>query len=178
MLSFDFSGVEPALDKMEASFVNHVQGIAVSFIRKYSDYLSVNQDMDYFTQKIKNSGSAADILSTLLLLCKGTGQKLYVVIDEYDNFSNTILSTVGQDAYEELTHGPGFFRSFFNALKKGTGRTGAPVTRSFITGVSPITMDDVTSGYNIGKNVSLDPYLNRMLGFTRDDVIDMIVYYR
>jgi len=178
VLSFDFSGVEPALDKMEASFVNHVQNIAVSFIRKYSDYLSANQDMDYFTQKIKNSGSASDVLSTLLHLCKDARQKLYVVIDEYDNFSNTILSTVGQDAYEELTHGPGFFRSFFNALKKGTGRTGAPVTRSFITGVSPITMDDVTSGYNIGKNVSLEPYLNRMLGFTRDDVIDMIEYYR
>jgi hypothetical protein len=178
VLSFDFSGVEPSLDKMEASFLNHVQDIAVSFIRKYSDYLSANQDMDYFTQKIKNSGSGSDILSTLLHLCKGARQKLYVVIDEYDNFSNTILSTVGQDAYEKLTHGPGFFRSFFNALKKGTGRTGAPVTRSFITGVSPITMDDVTSGYNIGKNVSLEPYLNRMLGFTRDDVIDMIEYYR
>ncbi|UCH98448.1 MAG: AAA family ATPase, partial [Candidatus Aminicenantes bacterium] len=153
VLTFDFSGVEPDPDKMEASFLNHVQDIAVSFIRKYSDYLSANQDMDYFTQKIKNSGSASDILSTLLLLCKGARQKLYVVIDEYDNFSNTILSTVGQDAYEKLTHGPGFFRSFFNALKKGTGRTGAPITRSFITGVSPITMDDVTSGYNIGKNV-------------------------
>jgi hypothetical protein len=178
VLSFDFSGVEPDPDKMEASFLNHVQDIAVSFIEKYSDYLSATRNLDYFTQKIKNSGSASDVLSTLLHLCKGTRQKLYVVIDEYDNFSNTILSTVGQDAYEKLTHGPGFFRSFFNALKKGTGRTGAPVTRSFITGVSPITMDDVTSGYNIGKNVSLEPYLNRMLGFTRDDVIDMIEYYR
>jgi len=85
---------------------------------------------------------------------------------------------VGEDAYRELTHGSGFFRSFFNVLKKGTSGTGATVTRSFITGVSPVTMDDVTSGYNIGKNVSLEPDFNRMLGFTPDDVIEMIEYYR
>jgi hypothetical protein len=178
VLTFDFSGVEPDPGKMEISFVNHIQDTAVDFTQRYSDYLSTNQDMDYFSRKIKDSRSASDILSTLLSLCKGAGQKLYVIIDEYDNFSNTILTTVGKEAYWDLTHGPGFFRSFFNVLKKGTGRTGAPVTRSFITGVSPITMDDVTSGYNIGKNVTLEPYLNRMLGFTRDDVVDIIEYYR
>jgi len=101
-----------------------------------------------------------------------------VIIDEYDNFANTILSTVGEDAYQKLTHGPGFFRSFFNVLKKGTTGTGAPISRSFITGVSPITMDDVTSGYNIGKNVTTEPGFNRMLGFTKDDVVEMIEYYR
>jgi hypothetical protein len=101
-----------------------------------------------------------------------------VLIDEYDNFANTILSTVGEDAYLKLTHGPGFFRSFFNVLKKGTSGTGAPISRSFITGVSPITMDDVTSGYNIGKNITMEMNLNRMLGFTKDDVIEMIEYYR
>jgi hypothetical protein len=178
VLTLDFSGVEPEPGKMEISFINNIQDAAVDFIQRYNDYLSTHPKRDYFSRKIENSRSAADILSTLLLLCKGARQKLYVIIDEYDNFSNTILSTVGEDAYQKLTHGPGFFRSFFNALKKGTGRTGAPITRSFITGVSPITMDDVTSGYNIGKNVSLEPYFNRMLGFTRDDVIDMIEYYR
>jgi hypothetical protein len=178
VLTFDFSGVEPDPGKMEISFVNHIQDTAVDFIQRYSDYLAANRRRDYFLQKIEKSQSASDILSTLLLLCKGAGQKLYVIIDEYDNFSNTILTTVGKEAYWDLTHGPGFFRSFFNVLKKGTGRTGAPVTRSFITGVSPITMDDVTSGYNIGKNVTLEPYLNRMLGFTGDDVVAIIEYYR
>jgi hypothetical protein len=63
-------------------------------------------------------------------------------------------------------------------LKKGTSGTGAPVTRSFITGVSPITLDDVTSGYNIGKNISLEPRVNQMLGFTLEDVLQMLEYYR
>jgi hypothetical protein len=178
VLSLNFSVVEPDPGKMETSFSNHVRGETVDFIQKYSDYLSTNKKLDYYSKAIEESTSAPDILSNLLVLCKGAHRKLYVLIDEYDNFANTILSTVGEDAYWDLTHGPGFFRSFFNGLKKGTTGTGAPVTRSFITGVSPVTMDDVTSGYNIGKNVSIEPDFNRLLGFTTDDVIEMIEYYR
>ncbi|MCP5103576.1 MAG: AAA family ATPase [bacterium] len=178
VLSLNFSVVEPQPVKMETSFHNHIQDAAVNFMQRYYELLSANRDRDYFVQKIKESRSASDILSTLLQLCKGARQKLYVLIDEYDNFSNTILASIGKDAYHDLTHGPGFFRSFFNVLKNGTSGTGAPISRSFITGVSPVTMDDVTSGYNIGKNVSLEPALNRMLGFTRDDVLEMVEYYR
>jgi len=176
VLSLNFSVVEPDPGKMETSFHNHIQDAAVAFIQRYSRCLSDYPKKDYFEKKIENSRSATDILSTLLLLCKEAQQKLYVLIDEYDNFANTILSTVGEDAYWDLTHGPGFFRSFFNVLKKGTSGTGAPINRSFITGVSPITMDDVTSGYNIGKNITMEMNLNRMLGFTKDDVIEMIEY--
>jgi len=178
VLSLNFSVVEPHPDKMETSFHNHIQDAAVNFMQRYSDQLSANTDRDYFSQKIKTSRSAPDILSTLLQACKDTRQKLYVLIDEYDNFSNTILASIGKDAYHSLTHGPGFFRSFFNVLKQGTSGTGAPISRSFITGVSPVTMDDVTSGYNIGRNVSLEPELSRMLGFTEEDVAEMIEYYR
>ena len=178
VLSLNFSVVEPDPGKMEDSFLNHVQDAAVDFMQRYSSDLSNHPKKDYFSRKIENSRSATDILSSLLLLCKGAHRELYVIIDEYDNFSNTILSTVGKDAYLKLTHGPGFFRSFFNALKKGTGSTGAPISRIFITGVSPITMDDVTSGFNIGENASLDALFNQMLGFTRTDVTEMIDYYR
>ncbi|MGD2084729.1 MAG: AAA family ATPase [Candidatus Aminicenantes bacterium] len=178
VLSLNFSVVEPDLDKMETSFHNHIQDAAVAFIQRYSHYLSGYPKKDYFEKKIENSRSATDILSTLLLLCKEAQQELYVIIDEYDNFTNTILSTAGEEAYLKLTHGPGFFRSFFNALKKGTTGTGAPISRSFITGVSPITMDDVTSGYNIGENASLDSLFNQMLGFIRTDVTEMIDYYQ
>ncbi len=178
VLSLNFSVVEPDTDKMETSFHNHIQDAAVDFIQRYNTYLSTNPKKDYYSRKVENSRSATDILSTLLFLCKGAQQELYVLIDEYDNFANTILATIGEDAYQKLTHGPGFFRSFFNALKKGTSSTGAPISRSFITGVSPVTMDDVTSGYNIGKNVSLEPTLNSVLGFTKDDVFERIRYYR
>ena len=178
VLGFNFSVVDPNPEMVESSFLNHVRSIAVDFIRKYDNRLSTNTKKDYYTRSIEESGSAPDILHNLLILCSGARQKLYVLIDEYDNFSNTILTTAGKDSYRELTHGPGFFRAFFNVLKSGTSKTDAPVTRSLITGVSPITMDDVTSGYNIGENVSLDKGFNQLLGFTRPEVEQMIEYYR
>lgn len=178
VLSLNFSVVEPDPKKIETSFHNHIQVAAVDFTVRYSDILSVNPKRKYYEEKIEESRSASDILTTLMQLSQGAKQKLMVMIDEYDNFANTILATVGEEAYLELTHGPGFFRSFFNVLKKGTTGMGAPISRSIITGVSPFTMDDVTSGYNIGKNVSLDPDLDRMLGFTEEEVIDLIEYYR
>lgn len=177
VLTFNFSMVDPAIDKLELSFLKHIQEAAIAFIEKYPDYLHTTS-IEYYIKNIQESKSGSDILSTLIRLCKSTRQKLYVIVDEYDNFANTILTTVGESAYQDLTHGPGFFRSFFYVLKGGTTGTGAPITRSFITGVSPITMDDVTSGYNIGKSISTEPPFNQILGFTREDVIEMIEYYR
>jgi len=176
VLPFNFSAVDPAEDKMETSFLNHIRWVALSFMQKYSDYLI--KDREYHRKSIEESRSASDILSAIIDLCKNSNQRLYAIIDEYDNFTNTILSTVGENAYRELTHGEGFLKSFFNVLKVGTTGMGAPIRKLFLTGVSPITLDDVTSGYNIGKNVSLEPHFNRMLGFTKEDIIEMIEYYR
>ena len=99
VLSLNFSAVEPDPGKMETSFSNHVRGEAVYFIQKYNDFLSTNKKMTYYSNTIEESSSAPDILTNLLLLCKGAQQELYVLIDEYDNFANTILSTVGAEAY-------------------------------------------------------------------------------
>ncbi|MDQ1352682.1 MAG: hypothetical protein QG657_2988 [Acidobacteriota bacterium] len=177
-LILNFSAVDPGPDKVEASFLNLVNGSAVAFIQKYYDYLSTYNKIDYYAKLVEESRSASDTLTSLLFLCRETRQKFLLIIDEYDNFSNNILSTRGKDAYHQLTHGTGFFRSFFNVIKSGTGSMDSPITRSFITGVSPITMDDVTSGYNIGKNISLYPAFSRALGFTKDEVVQMIEYYR
>ncbi|HLP44778.1 MAG TPA: AAA family ATPase [Candidatus Deferrimicrobium sp.] len=177
-LVLNFSAVEPELEKLETSFLNHVQMNAVAFVERYRDFFSAYHKLDYYAKNIETSRSASDILSALLTLCKEAGRKVYVIIDEYDNFSNTILSTAGKHAYHTLTHGTGFFRSFFNILKSGTTRTDSPISRLFITGVSPVTMDDVTSGFNIGQNVSLDAIFNRVMGFTEADFMTMLNYYR
>ncbi len=105
-------------------------------------------------------------------------QRLFVIIDEYDNFANTNLSTSGRGDYQAITHGEGFFRAFFNVLKEGTSGSGAPIGRLFLTGVSPLTLDGVTIGYNIGENVSLDAAFNQILGFTGNDVREMLDYYQ
>lgn len=176
VLKFNFSMVDPDRDKVEASFLNHIQRKALSFLGKYSDYLL--KDSQHFKKKIEESRSPSDILSIVSDLCKDSNQKTYAIIDEYDNFSNTILSEMGKNAYDELTRGKGFFKSFFNVLKGGTDGMNAPFTRLFLTGVSPITMNDVTSGFNIGKNISIDAAFNPLLGFTEKDVVEMIEYYR
>jgi len=176
VLKFNFSMVDPAPDKVEASFLHHIKSKALLFLDKYAGYLEKGEK--YFKRIIEESSSAPDILSSIGDLCKKSHQKSYAIIDEYDNFTNTILSTIGEEAYYDLTHGEGFFRSFFNVLKGGTDGIEAPFSRLFLTGVSPVTLDDVTSGFNIGKNISLQSNFNRMLGFTRDDVIEMIEYYR
>lgn len=176
VLRFNFSIIDPAPGKLEESFLNYIRGKAVSFLEKYADRLT--KFSEYHRKTINESRSGSDILQVVGQLCKDSNQKSYIIIDEYDNFANTILSTTGQEAYRDLTHGEGFFRSFFSVLKGSTDEIDAPFTRLFITGVSPVTLDDVTSGFNIGKNISLEPAFNTMLGFTPDDVNRMLDYYK
>ena len=100
------------------------------------------------------------------------------MIDEYDNFTNTLLATYGTERYRRTTHGEGFIREFFNTIKAATTGPGAAIDRLFITGVSPVTMDDVTSGFNIGTNISLLPQFNGIIGFSTDEVRRMVGYYQ
>ena len=115
-------------------------------------------------------------LDELFLHARREGIPLYVLIDEYDNFASTILAGAGAEAYHALTRGGGFYRSFFATLKAGTEN--GSVERLFVTGVSPITLDDVTSGFNIGANLSLRPEFNEMLGFTEAEVRRIVESYR
>ncbi|GAB6160990.1 hypothetical protein JCM12298_01490 [Desulfothermus naphthae] len=77
----------------------------------------------------------------------------------------------------QLTHGGGFFKDFFKKLKAATEESESSLAKLFITGVSPITLDDVTSGFNIGENLSLDPRLSTLFGFTEKEVATIYEYY-
>ena len=103
---------------------------------------------------------------------------MYLIIDEYDNFTNVVLSRYGHSRYHDLTHGAGFFRFFFNKIKGATTGAGASFKRMFISGVSPVTLDDVTSGFNIASMITLDPRFNEVLGFTEGEVREMLEYYK
>jgi hypothetical protein len=173
ILKFNFSQVNPDPEKVEASFNGHVENRLFFFGKKYRELLGD----DYFNMMARKK-DVYEKLEFLLQYVGAMNLKVYILIDEYDNFANTILSTSGQAAYHDLTHGTGFFRFFFNILKGGTSDTSAGIGRLFITGVSPVTMDDVTSGFNIGRNMSLDAKFNQVLGFTEHDVFQMVGYYR
>jgi hypothetical protein len=174
-LKFNFSQVNPDEDKLENSFENHCSQRFYDFNMKYNSYF----DSEYLNQFNRQQNSY-DKLECVFNHCSSFGLKLFIIIDEYDNFANTILSEPekGTARYLKLTHGEGFFRFFFNKLKGGTTGSGAGIAKLFITGVSPLTLDDVTSGFNIGWNVSNSKILNGLVGFTREEVIKMIEYYR
>lgn len=176
ILKFDFSAVMPSVEQVEESFLNHTKDVVEYFVSKYKDLLNV--DVKETVKELKNKRNPTDILNGLLNLCRIAAQKVYVIIDEYDNFANTILSTAGKTDYEKLTHGEGFFKSFFNAVKTGTSSSDTPITRLFMTGVSPITLDDVTSGFNIGENISTDSAFTDIMGFREQEVTEFIEYYR
>ena len=140
--------------------------------------LEANDDVfpKQLTQRILAPPTMGGRLNELFLHAKRLGVRLFLLIDEYDNFANTILAGEGEAAYRSLTHGSGFFRDFFATLKAGTAS--GNLERLFITGVSPVTMDDVTSGFNIGTNISFDATYNSMVGFTEKEVEDLVKTYR
>jgi len=176
VLKFDFSAVDPDISQVEESFLKHARHAVHLFFSQYRALMGI--DMNAIEKELEAGKSASDVLNTLLKHGREKNRQIFVIIDEYDNFANTILSTAGEPAYRHLTHGEGFFRAFFNTLKSGTSDSDAPISRLFLTGVSPITLDDVTSGFNIARNISIDPDINEMLGFTGDEVGEIIDYYR
>ncbi len=98
--------------------------------------------------------------------------KLYVIIDEYDNFANQLITVHKDELYRELTADDSFLKTFFKTLKEGR-KTGA-IDNVFITGVLPITIDDMASGYNIANFITLDPEFEAMLGFTQTEVTQLL----
>jgi len=165
-LRFDFSAVDSDSSRMMASLETYCRIRLDGFLGHYGGIIPPEA-----CERVRNQPSVADCLSRLQEELEQLGDhRLYLFIDEYDNFANNLLVREGRDKYQELTHGGGFFRHFFSVLKEGVGRTGGGLARLFITGVSPITMDDVTSGFNIGANISLDREFSGLLGFTRAEM--------
>ena len=172
VLKFDFSAVSKNAQEVQASFNKYVADCCDAFVMNYADVLPSG-----LPEAVLKEPMAGDKFNKIALRMKNAGKKLYVIIDEYDNFTNTILAESGVNAYNALCHGDGFFKDFFARLKAATSGTEAPVTRLFVTGVSPVTMDDVTSGFNIGTNISLDPQFADFTGFRHDDLRAITDYY-
>ena len=176
ILKLNFSMVNSDISLVQEAFLTRIKNAANSFIRKYRKYLEIN--IKEAQAEFNSKKSASELMDTFLSYCLGKSQKLYVIIDEYDNFANTIISEYGEQAFVDITHGSGFLRAFFNVVKAGTTDMNAPISRLFMSGVSPITMDDVTSGFNIATNITMDPDISEIMGFTRAETETMLEYYR
>ena len=173
VLRFNFSAFDDTLDTLRERFETYCHLIVRHALERNGDLFPPEQ-----IQRILSLPSIDAKLNELFLYAGDHGIRLYVLIDEYDNFANTVLAYHGAAAYQSFTHGGGFYRNFFATLKGGTEQRSGGLERMFITGVSPITMDDVTSGFNIGRNISLEPEFNDMLGFTEAEVRNLLELYR
>lgn len=173
ILRFNFSAVDANPERMLISFEKHCKDRFLDFTNRYEHLFGPG-----FRQELMACDTAADGLSHINTQAGTMKLNLYLIIDEYDNFTNTILSTYGTTAYQKATHGEGFFRFFFNVIKAATTGSEQALKRMFITGVSPITLDDVTSGFNIGSNFSTDPQFNGIVGFSEAELRTMLTYYK
>ena len=122
-------------------------------------------------QRFYTTENAVGKLNILATIAESLGIHLYLIVDEYDNFTNVVLNEHGEKVYWALTHASGFYREIFKVFK-------GMFDRIFMMGVSPVTLDDLTSGFNIGWNVSIKEKFNQMLGFSTEDVREMFCYYK
>ena len=163
VVNADFGNYRDALDA-------HCRIEFTMFCRRYAHLLPSG----CLDEMLKENGAVKQ-LDYLCKACYETGQKIYLFIDEYDHFTNHILSDAARlDEYKGETHGTGYLRTFFDTIKAGTDSS---IERVFVTGVSLVTLDDLTSGFNIGTNYSLSYGFNEMVGFTEAEVREMLAYY-
>ena len=170
VIKLNFSGITGELHNYRKSLDEHCRIVFDYFCDVYADYLP-----EGIKEIMAEKDGVVSQFEYLFTECARVNQKIYLFIDEYDHFTNTILSDVDSlNRYTDETHKEGYLRAFFNKIKSGTDSS---IKRCFITGVSPVTMDDLTSGFNIGTNYSLSPRFNEMMGFTEDEVRKMLTYY-
>ena len=170
IIYLNFAVVNAELNSYRQSLDAHCNTEFNFFCDVYAQYLP-----EGIKEEMNKKKGAVEQLDYLYKECVKTNQQIYLFIDEYDHFTNKILSEPScLEDYKSETYGTSYLRSFFDTVKAGTDST---IKRCFVTGVSPVTMDDLTSGFNIGTNYSLSPEFNEMTGFNEEEVRAMLDYY-
>ena len=165
VLFLDFSQITGNIDKLETKFNSYLSINLDAFVRQYSEYYQAEME------EILAQENFEEKMELIFKAAKAHQYHLYLIIDEYDNFTNVILNERGEKIYHAITHADGFYRDVFKKFKGN-------FERIFMMGVSPVTLDDVTSGFNIGWNISIKPEFDEMLGFSTTDVVEMFTYYK
>ena len=165
VLRLDFSKPSGTKDTLEENVNGYLDLLYGDFVTRYAKYYPDNYVEEYKQQK-----STSDRVNYVHQKFETYNIKSYLIIDEYDNFTNNVLNQHGEAVYHAMTHAEGFYRDLFKKFK-------GSFTRILMMGVSPVTMDDVTSGYNIATALTLEKQFNEMLGFSEEEVRNIIRYY-
>lgn len=172
VLRLDFSMVSPESHKVERSFEDYCRIQIEAFLLENRARLDTEA-----IAAIHSETTAVARLTQILRQAKRLETPFYLFIDEYDHFANNLLATEGRASYQQLTHGSGFFKHFFTLLKGATGESGSGLRRLYLTGVSPLVLDDVTSGFNVLRNLTLEPAFAAMAGFTESETRTCIDHF-
>ena len=162
ILRFNFSGIDTStVDTTINGFKREVGSSIKLFVQKYG--------LDFY---VNMEDEAENILDNLIksFIVQKSNDKIYVIIDEYDHFANELLG-FDTDQFKSLVSKNGKVRKWYEILKKGTETV---IDRIFITGVAPITLDSLTSGFNIGTDITRDEEFNEMLGFTETELVELM----
>ena len=170
VLRLDFSVVEvkPDLALLEGAFHRACQDA-------FHAFAAANRGHADFSAAVAALSATDGLRKILSIIRSSHTPPVHVIIDEYDNFTNQLLTARQDDVYRDLTTGDSFLRTFYKVIKAGVGD--GSVARVFVTGVLPVTMDDLTSGFNIGQIITLEKHILNMMGFTQvevDDYVDAI----
>jgi len=166
VLYLDFSKIGGKIEQLEENFNAYCNECLDSFIETYQEYYPAR-----VVENVYKAATAARKLNVIGIAAEKASLPLYLIVDEYDNFTNVVLNEQGEEVYTALTHASGFYREIFKVFK-------GMFAKIFMTGVSPVTLDDLTSGFNIGWHISTKPVFNQMLGFSTEDVRELFTYYK
>ena len=162
ILKFNFSGIDTSsIDTTIKTFGSEIVSSINLFIEKYGMDFYINED-DFAEEILNNLFKAFSL--------QKPNEKIYVIIDEYDHFANELLG-FNVSGFKDLVSKNGKVRKWYEILKKGTESV---VDRIFITGVAPITLDGMTSGFNIVSDITRDFEFNEMMGFTKEELVEMM----
>nr|WP_222927548.1 AAA family ATPase [Biomaibacter acetigenes] len=172
ILKLNFSGLNTEnKESLYGSFKSSLINSIASFLSKYSWVLG---DKTELKNALFNISDIRSIIDLFIEEIRKHNKKIYLIIDEYDHFANDIIAMGENDLYKEIIRASGFVRDFYETVKIGTETV---IDRIFITGISPIMLDDLTSGFNIAMNITMDKNLNEMMGFTEKElqkILDML----
>lgn len=169
VLSFDFSGIDTSTQaQAQHGFLVKVKTGIKQLLLKYPDRFDAAD-----LKKIDEAQSPEEALLSWheTWISKAKGAKVFVLIDEYDHFTNRIL-VYNREHFRQVVGREGYYRSFFEVLKTATQQ--GIVGRIFVTGVTPVTLDSLTSGFNIGHNLTLDLSWHNLLGFNEQEVTALL----
>jgi hypothetical protein len=170
VMKFDFSGLNTSDEKkFERSFSDKVQQGVQLFLELYKQIIPKAENL--IKQIDEKKDSDIGVLGIAFNAALINNIKIYLIIDEYDHFANDLIAMgtlSGENVYKNMVAANGLVRDFYERIKTAAGDS--VVYRTFITGISPVMLDDLTSGYNIAEILTLNPMYNEMLGFTQAEV--------